>query len=51
MKDSEKLDLIRKLVLNIPIIDFTDEKQGIGAGHALNIAIELILESKDEDYA
>ena len=49
MTDKEKLKLIGKLNLNIPIIDFTDDKTAIGAGHALNIAIECILEMKEEE--
>ena len=49
MTDSEKLKLIRKLVLNLPAIDFTDEKVGLGVAHALNVAIECILELKEED--
>ena len=49
MTDSEKLELIRKLVVNISPIDFTDEKVGIGSAHALCVAIELILESKEKD--
>ena len=48
MADSEKLELIRKLVLNISPIDFTDEKVGIGAAHALCVAIELIIECKEK---
>lgn len=44
MTDKEKLEYIRKLVLNIPPIDFTDVQVGIGAAHALCVAIELILE-------
>jgi hypothetical protein len=46
MTDSEKLELIRKIVLNISPIDFTDEKIGLGAAHALCIAIELIVAAK-----
>ena len=49
MTDSEKLRLIKKLVLNISPIDFTDEKIGMGAAHALNVAIECILELKEEN--
>ena len=49
MTDKEKLELIRKLTLNIPIIDFTDDKEAIGAGHAMEVAIECILEMKEED--
>lgn len=48
MTDTEKLELIRKLVLNLPIIDFTNQDMAVGAGHALEVAIELILESKEE---
>lgn len=50
MADSEKLELIRKLALNISPIDFTDEKVGIGAAHALCVAIELIIECGDEKH-
>ena len=46
MTDREKLELIRKLVLNLSPIDFTDEKIGIGAAHALCIAIEIIVAAK-----
>ena len=42
MTDKEKLDLIRKLALNLSPIDFTDQKIGLGAGHALMVAVELI---------
>ena len=48
MTDKEKLKLIGKLNLNIPIIDFTDDRTATGAGHALNIAIECILEMDGE---
>ena len=46
MTDKEKLDLIRKLALNLSPIDFTDQKIGLGAGHSLVVAIELITEEK-----
>ena len=42
MTDKEKLDLIRKLALNLSPIDFTDQKIGLGAGYALIVAVELI---------
>lgn len=48
MTDAEKLDLIRKLVLNLPIIDFGNQDTAVGVGHALEVAIELILESKEQ---
>lgn len=48
MTNKEKLDLIRKLCLNLSPIDFTDDKVGLGAGHALNVAIECILDMKGE---
>ena len=44
MKDTEKLDLIRKLVVNISPIDFTNEQQAQGAAHAMCVAIELIVD-------
>ena len=50
MTDSEKLEMIRKLLMNIPVIGFTDEKVGIGAAHALCVAIEIIIESKDQKH-
>lgn len=49
MTDKEKLQLIKKLSLNIPVLDFTDDKMAIGAGHALNVAIECILEMKEDE--
>lgn len=49
MTDSEKLKLIKKLALNISPIDFTDEKIGLGAAHALVVAIECIIEMKGND--
>lgn len=48
MSAEEKLELIRKLVLNLPAIGFTDEKVGMGVAHALNVAIELIIENGEE---
>lgn len=50
MADSEKLELIRKLVVNISPIDFTDEKVGIGAAHAMCVAIELIIDCDGEKH-
>lgn len=49
MTDKEKLEYIRRLVCNISPIDFTEEKVGIGAAHALCVAIELILDRKGDD--
>lgn len=49
MTDSEKLKLIKRLVLDINPIDFTDDKIGLGAAHALCVAIECIMESKEKD--
>ena len=46
MTDSEKLELIRKLTLNLPPIDFTDQKIGLGVAHAVCVATELIIEMK-----
>lgn len=43
MTDKEKLDLIRKLALNLNPIDFTNHDQGLGAGHALAVTIDLIV--------
>lgn len=48
MTDAEKLELIRKLVLNLPIIEFQNQDMAVGAGYALEVAIELILESKEK---
>lgn len=47
MTNTEKLDLIRKLVVNISPIDFTNEQQAQGAAHALCVAIELIVDAKE----
>ena len=47
MTNAEKLKLIKKLALNISPIDFTDEKVGLGAGHALIVAIECVLAMED----
>lgn len=49
MTDAEKLKLIKRLALNISPIDFTDEKVGLGAAHALIVAIECIIDLKGED--
>ena len=49
MTDKEKLALIKRLALNLNPLDFTDEKAGLGAGHALAVAIECILEIEDGD--
>ena len=49
MTDREKLALIKRLVLNLNPLDFTDEKAGLGAGHALAVAIECIIDMKDGD--
>ena len=49
MTDKEKLELIKKLALNLPAIDFTDMQVGIGVAHALHVAIELIVEIGDEN--
>ena len=49
MTDKEKLEYIRKLVLNLPAIDFTDVQVGIGVAHAMNVAIELILEVGEKE--
>lgn len=51
MTDKEKLKLIKKLCLNLSPIDFTDEKMAVGAGHALNVAIECVLEMAGDDDA
>lgn len=49
MTDREKLELIKRMVLNISPIDYTNEQHGLGASHALCIAIECVIESKEED--
>ena len=49
MTDREKLALIKRLVLNINPLDFTDEKAGLGAGHVLAVAIECIIDMKGGD--
>ena len=49
MTDKEKLDLIRKLALNLSPIDFTDQKIGLGAGHALMVAVELITDMPGDE--
>lgn len=51
MTDTEKLEIIRKLVLNISPIDFTNKEIGLGAAHALCVAIELIIGTKEKDNA
>lgn len=49
MTDKEKLDLLRKFALNLSPIDFTDQKIGLGAGHALAVAIELITDMPGDE--
>ena len=47
MTNTEKLELIRKLVLNLAPLDFEDPKIGLGAAFGLCVATELIIDSKD----
>lgn len=49
MSDKEKLNLIRMLALNLSPIDFTDQKIGLGAGHALMVAVELITDMPGDE--
>lgn len=49
MTDKEKLDLIRKLALNLSPIDFTNQEIGLGAGHAMIVAVELITDMPGEE--
>ena len=49
MTDKEKMALIKRIALNLNPLDFTDEKAGLGAGHALCVAIDCILDMEGEE--